>query len=108
MSCKPFGDEAGIKAKGVHTTGCSLQNGGKMRLDKYLKVSRIIKLRTVANEACDAGRVSINGKVAKAGTEVKVGDIIEVVFGNKTVKAEILRIQESTKKEEAAEMFKYI
>ncbi len=79
-----------------------------MRLDKYLKVSRIIKRRTVANEACDAGRVSINGKVAKAGTEVKVGDIIEVVFGNKTVKAEILRIQESTKKEEAAEMFKYI
>ena len=79
-----------------------------MRLDKYLKVSRIIKRRTVANEACDAGRVSINGKVAKAGTEVKVGDIIEVAFGNKTVKAEILRIQESTKKEEAAEMFKYI
>ena len=79
-----------------------------MRLDKYLKVSRIIKRRTVANEACDAGRVSINGKAAKAGTEVKVGDIIEVVFGNKTVKAEIIRIQESTKKEEAAEMFKYI
>ncbi len=64
-----------------------------MRLDKYLKVSRIIKRRTIANEACDAGRVMINGKVSKAGTEVKVGDIIEIAFGNKTVKAEVLRIQ---------------
>ena len=79
-----------------------------MRLDKYLKVSRIIKRRTVANEACDAGRVMINGKVSKAGTEVKVGDIIEIEFGNKTVKAEVLRIQETSKKDEAAEMFKYI
>ncbi|MBP3238352.1 MAG: RNA-binding S4 domain-containing protein [Lachnospiraceae bacterium] len=79
-----------------------------MRLDKYLKVSRIIKRRTVANEACDAGRVMINGKVSKAGTEVKVGDIIEIAFGNKTVKAEVLRIQETSKKDEAAEMFKYI
>ncbi|MBR6273441.1 MAG: RNA-binding S4 domain-containing protein [Lachnospiraceae bacterium] len=79
-----------------------------MRLDKYLKVSRIIKRRTIANEACDAGRVMINGKVSKAGTEVKVGDIIEIAFGNKTVKAEVLRIQETSKKDEAAEMFKYI
>ncbi|MBR0132739.1 MAG: RNA-binding S4 domain-containing protein [Lachnospiraceae bacterium] len=79
-----------------------------MRLDKYLKVSRIIKRRTIANEACDAGRVMINGKVSKAGTEVKVGDIIEIAFGNKTVKAEVLRIQETSKKDEAAEMFKYL
>ena len=79
-----------------------------MRLDKYLKVSRIIKRRTIANEACDAGRVMINGKVSKAGTEVKVGDIIEIAFGNKTVKAEVLRIQETVKKDEAAEMFKYL
>ena len=79
-----------------------------MRLDKYLKVSRIIKRRTIANAACDAGRVMINGKVSKAGTEVKVGDIIEIAFGNKTVKAEVLRIQETSKKDEAAEMFKYI
>ena len=79
-----------------------------MRLDKYLKVSRIIKRRTIANEACDAGRVMINGKVSKAGTEVKVGDIIEIAFGNKTVKAEVLRIQETSKKDKAAEMFKYL
>ena len=79
-----------------------------MRLDKYLKVSRIIKRRTVANEACDAGRVSINGKVAKAGTEVKVGDVIEIEFGNRVVKAEVLRITETVRKEEAAEMFKYV
>ena len=79
-----------------------------MRLDKYLKVSRIIKRRTIANEACDAGRVMINGKVSKAGTEVKVGDIIEIAFGNKTVKAEVLRIQETSKKDEATEMFKYL
>ena len=79
-----------------------------MRLDKYLKVSRIIKRRTVANEACDAGRVSINGKVAKAGAEVKVGDVIEIEFGNRSVKAEVLRITETVKKEEAAEMFKYV
>ena len=61
-----------------------------MRLDKYLKVSRIIKRRTVANEACDAGRVTVNGKVAKAGTEVKIGDIIEIKFGNNTTKVEVL------------------
>ena len=57
-----------------------------MRLDKYLKVSRLIKRRTVANEACDAGRVMINGKTAKAGTDVKVGDVIEIVFGTRNVK----------------------
>lgn len=79
-----------------------------MRLDKYLKVSRLIKRRTVANEACDAGRVMINDKVAKASTEVKVGDIIEIGFGNKQVRVEVLEIAETQKKEEAKEMFKYL
>ena len=76
-----------------------------MRLDKYLKVSRLIKRRTVANEACDAGRVSVNGKVVKASYDVKVGDIIEIAFGNKTVKAEVTQISETTKKEDAKEMY---
>lgn len=79
-----------------------------MRLDKYLKVSRIIKRRTVANEACDAGRVTINGKVAKAGTEVKIGDIIEIKFGNNTTKVEVLDISETQKKEAAAQMYKSV
>ena len=79
-----------------------------MRLDKYLKVSRLIKRRTVANEACDAGRVMINGKPAKAGTEVKVGDEITINFGNKDVKVEILLVTETVKKEEAKEMFRYL
>lgn len=79
-----------------------------MRLDKYLKVSRLIKRRTVANEACDAGRVSVNGKVAKAGTVVKSGDIIEIIFGTSTVKVEVLNIQENIRKDEASDMYKYI
>ncbi len=79
-----------------------------MRLDKYLKVSRLIKRRTVANEACDAGRVMINDKVAKASTEVKVGDVIEIGFGTKSVRVEVLDIQDTTKKEEAKELFKYL
>lgn len=79
-----------------------------MRLDKYLKVSRLIKRRTVANEACDAGRVMINDKVAKASTDVKVGDVITVNFGNKDVKVEVTKIVETTKKEEAGDMFKYL
>lgn len=79
-----------------------------MRLDKYLKVSRLIKRRTVANDACDAGRVTINGKVAKASTDVKVGDNIEIEFGNKSVKVEVTQIMESTKKEDAKEMFRYL
>lgn len=79
-----------------------------MRLDKYLKVSRLIKRRTVANEACDAGRVLVNGKPAKASVNVKAGDILEIQFGTKTVKAEILKVQETVKKEEAAELFRYI
>ena len=79
-----------------------------MRLDKYLKVSRLIKRRTVANEACDSGRVMINGTVAKASTNVKVGDVIEIAFGNKNVKVEVLDIMETTKKEDAKELFKYL
>ncbi|MEY8235119.1 RNA-binding S4 domain-containing protein [Lachnospiraceae bacterium 66-29] len=79
-----------------------------MRLDKYLKVSRLIKRRTVANEACDAGRVSINGKVAKASQDVKVGDTIEIGFGTKNVKVEVLSIQDTSKKEEAKELFRYL
>ena len=72
-----------------------------MRLDKYLKVTRLIKRRTVANEACDAGRVQVNGKVVKASYDVKVGDVIEIAFGNKAVKAEVTMIADSTKKEDA-------
>lgn len=79
-----------------------------MRLDKYLKVSRLIKRRTVANEACDAGRVFINDKPAKASTNVKVGDIIAVSFGNKEVKVEVLDVSETVRKEEAKELFKYL
>ena len=79
-----------------------------MRLDKYLKVSRLIKRRTVANEACDAGRVMINGKTAKAGTDVKVGDMIEIGFGTRNVKVEVLDVQETTRKEDANELFRYL
>ncbi len=79
-----------------------------MRLDKYLKVSRIIKRRTVANEACDAGRVMINGRVARASYDVKVGDIMEIAFGERTVKAEILDVSEVVRKENAALMYKII
>ncbi len=79
-----------------------------MRLDKYLKVSRLIKRRTVANEACDAGRVSVNGKVAKASQEVKAGDVIEIGFGNRLVKAEVLDVRESPRKEEAQEMVRLL
>ena len=79
-----------------------------MRLDKFLKVSRLIKRRTVANEACDAGRVMVNGKVAKASVSIKAGDIIEIGFGNKNVKVEVLDVQETVKKEAAKELFKYL
>lgn len=79
-----------------------------MRLDKYLKVSRLIKRRTVANEACDAGRVMVNGKVARASLNVKPGDIIEIQFGTKTVKVEVLEVTETVRKEEAKEMFRYL
>lgn len=79
-----------------------------MRLDKFLKVSRLIKRRTIANEACDAGRVLVNDLVAKASVKVKVGDTIEIQFGTKSVKVEILDIQDTTKKELAKDLFKYL
>ena len=79
-----------------------------MRLDKYLKVSRLIKRRTVANEACDAGRVLINEKPAKASTIVKQGDIITISFGNKEVRVEVLEARETVKKEESKELFRYL
>jgi ribosomal 50S subunit-recycling heat shock protein len=82
--------------------------GGHMRLDKYLKVSRVIKRRTVANEACDAGRVTINGKQAKASVEVKPGDIVEIRFGSNTCKFEVLLVKEAVRKEETALMYKII
>ena len=76
-----------------------------MRLDKFLKVSRLIKRRTVANEA---GRVTVNGRPAKASVNVKVGDIIEIAFGQKTVKVKVLNLLDTTKKEEAKDLFEYI
>ena len=79
-----------------------------MRLDKFLKVSRLIKRRTVANEACDAGRVLVNDKPAKASVSVKTGDIIEIQFGVKAVKVEVLDVQETVKKDEAKELYRYI
>ena len=79
-----------------------------MRLDKFMKVSRIIKRRTVANEACDGGRVSVNGKVAKAGDRLKVGDVIEVTFGDKTLKAKVLNLNEHATKEAASEMYEIL
>jgi ribosomal 50S subunit-recycling heat shock protein len=79
-----------------------------MRLDKYLKVSRIIKRRTVAKEACESGRVSINGKVAKPGTDVKEGDIIEIRFASKTLSARILNISEHVRKENAQAMYEIL
>ena len=77
-----------------------------MRIDKYLKVSRIIKRRTVASEACQAGRVSVNDKKVKASYDVKVGDVIQIAFGQRTVKVEVLSTKEVVKKDEAAEMYK--
>lgn len=86
-------------------------NGGSctsMRLDKYLKVSRIIKRRSVANDACDTGHVSINGKEAKPGTEVKVGDIIAIRFGERLTKYEVLSVNEHAMKAQAAEMYRAV
>ena len=79
-----------------------------MRLDKYLKVSRIIKRRTLANEACDGGRVSINGRVAKAGTEVKEEDIIEIRFGNNLTKIKVINISEHVSKAESKELYEIV
>jgi ribosomal 50S subunit-recycling heat shock protein len=79
-----------------------------MRLDKYLKVSRIIKRRTVANEACDAGRVLVNGKVARASYDVKPGDVLELQLGSRSVKAQVLSVNEYARKETADEMYKIL
>ena len=79
-----------------------------MRLDKYLKVSRLIKRRTVANEACDAGRILVFGKPVKASYNVKLGDELEILFGTKSVKVRVLSISETVKKEEAANLYEYI
>ena len=79
-----------------------------MRLDKYLKVSRLIKRRTVANEACDGERVMVNCRTAKASYDVKIGDILEIRFGQKTVKVEVLDLSESTKKADAVAMYREI
>ncbi|MBQ2136242.1 MAG: RNA-binding S4 domain-containing protein [Clostridia bacterium] len=79
-----------------------------MRLDKYLKVSRIIKRRTVANEACDAGRVLVNGKPARASYDIKIGDVIEISFGARLFKAKVINVSEVVKKEEAANLFEII
>ena len=79
-----------------------------MRLDKYLKVSRLIKRRTVANEACDAGRVLVNDKPAKASAQVKPGDTIEIQFGSRNVKVEVLEVKETVKKEETENLYRYL
>ena len=79
-----------------------------MRLDKYLKVSRLIKRRTVANEACDAGRVFVNDKPAKASVNIKEGDVIEIKFGTRDVKVKVTSVQETVKKDEAKDMYEYL
>ena len=79
-----------------------------MRLDKYLKVSRLIKRRTVANEACDADRVLVNDKPAKASVQIKTGDVIEIQFGSKNVRVEVLEVRETVKKEDVESMYKYL
>lgn len=99
-------DGPGAGCPGIAENG---EGGGEsMRLDKFLKVSRLIKRRTVANEACDAGRVMVNGRPAKASVQVKQGDVIEIGFGTKTVKVEVVDVQETTKKEQAKDLFKYL
>ncbi|MBQ6614176.1 MAG: RNA-binding S4 domain-containing protein [Clostridia bacterium] len=79
-----------------------------MRIDKFLKVSRIIKRRTVANEACDAAHIAVNGRVVKASYDVKVGDVVEITFGEKTLRVRVTDLKESTKKADAAEMYEVI
>jgi ribosomal 50S subunit-recycling heat shock protein len=79
-----------------------------MRLDKYLKVSRLIKRRTVANEACDNGRVSVNGRVVKASYEVKVGDRLEITLGARTLAVEVLQVAEAVRKDDAPAMYKEV
>ena len=92
---------------GLPTLFCN-RRGDLMRLDKFLKVSRLIKRRTVANEACDAGRVLVNEKPAKASVKVKPGDVIEIQFGSRNVKVEVLSIAETVRKEEAENLYRYL
>lgn len=82
--------------------------GERMRLDKYLKVSRLIKRRTIANEACDAGKVSVNGKEARASYDVKVGDVIEITLGSRSVKVRVTQVKEVVRKEEADTMYEAV
>ena len=79
-----------------------------MRIDKYLKNSRLIKRRTVAKEACDAGRITINGRTAKAGSEVAAGDEVTIVFGNRSLTVKVLEIKDSARKEDARDMYEVI
>ena len=79
-----------------------------MRIDKFLKVSRLIKRRTVAKDACDSGRVSLNGKTVKAGGDVKEGDLIEITYASRSVKAKVLNVREIVRKDEAAEMYEIL
>lgn len=79
-----------------------------MRLDKYLKVSRLIKRRTVANDACDAGHISVNGKIAKASYDIKEGDIVEIRFGEKILKIKVINVKEHVTKNEATELYEAI
>lgn len=79
-----------------------------MRVDKFLKNSRLIKRRTIAKQACDTGRVKVNGKVVKAGYEVVIGDLIEIAFGDKVIKAEVIELKETSFKEESKEMVRFI
>ena len=79
-----------------------------MRLDKYLKVSRLIKRRTIANEACDAGKVSVNSKIARASYDVKVGDVIEITLGSRVVKVRVTDVKEAVRKEDASSMYEAV
>ena len=95
-------------ARGAKNAPEAPRDVNAMRLDKFLKVSRIIKRRTVANEACDAGRVFVNGKPARASYDVKVGDVLEVQLGARTLKARVVSVSEYARKEEAGELYELI
>ena len=97
-----------IQLVGFGTFEVSERAAREGRLDKYLKVSRLIKRRTVANEACDAGRVLVNDKPAKASVQVKAGDIVEIQFGSKNVKVEVLDVKDTVRKEDAENLFRYL
>ena len=96
------------KCGSIYHTFSVYKGGVFMRLDKFLKVSRLIKRRTVANEACDAGRVLVNDKPAKASVQVKTGDTIEIQFGSRNVKVEVLDVKETVKKEEVENLYRYV